>query len=461
MTQQVSVDLLERYDQPGPRYTSYPTAPVWGEGFGPSDYAERLSLAGECVDRPMSVYVHIPYCERLCLYCACNVVITRDAANGEDYAQAVLNEARLVARHMGSARPVVQHHWGGGTPTFLAPDVMRRLFDGLAELFPPAPGAEVSIEVDPRVTTREHLRALAAAGFRRISLGVQDFDATVQLAIHREQSFDLTRGLIADARALGFDSVNLDLVYGLPQQSVPGFDRTLEQVHELAPDRIACYSYAHVPWLKKHQRAIDESALPRGADKLALYQHALEFLADRGYEPIGMDHFSRREDELAVAARQGRLHRNFMGYTTRAADDLIGLGLTAISEVHGAFAQNHKAMSQWRAALADDSLPTTRGHLRSEEDERRRGIVLDLMCRFICRYDDHGGVDSFRSRYGEELQRLSAAVDDGLVRVDDEAITVTRVGRLFVRNVCMAFDEYLGREQPKRPQVTERFSRTI
>ena len=453
-------ELLERYDRPGPRYTSYPTAPVWTESFGPVDYAARLAEAGKRDEEPFSLYVHIPYCESLCWYCACSVVITQDTSKAASYVDTLLKEADLVADQVGrTGRKVVQHHWGGGTPTFLPPDECRRLFEGLGERFPLDPNAEVSIEVDPRVTTKAHLEALTAVGFNRISMGVQDFDEKVQQAIHRVQSFETTKTLIDDARALGFESVNLDLVYGLPYQTEAGFARSLEQVAQLAPDRIACYSYAHVPWLKKHQKLMPEAAMPTGAEKQALFRQALEGLMQDGMEPIGMDHFARSTDELAVAARERRLHRNFMGYTTRAADDMLSFGVTSIGEVSGAFTQNHKEVSTWREAIERGELPTHRGHGRTEDDDRRRRIILDLMCRFRLDFAEHGGAEAFQEIYADALARLEPLAADGLLTISSEGLEVSEPGKLLIRNLAMAFDAYLPRQQ--QDDCGPKFSRTV
>ena len=453
-------ELLERYDRPGSRYTSYPTAPVWKDSFGPRDYEQRLATAGQRGDEPLSLYVHIPYCESLCWYCACSVVITQDADKAKSYVDTLLQEADLAARHLGATqRRVLQHHWGGGTPTFLPPDECRRLFEGLCERFPLQDGAEVSIEVDPRVTTREHLDALAAVGFHRISMGVQDFDPKVQEAINRVQSFETTRALVEDARALGFDSVNLDLVYGLPYQNETGFGRTLEQVATLQPDRIACYSYAHVPWLKKHQTLMPESALPTAPEKQALFLQALGALVDDGMEAIGMDHFARTTDELCVAARAGRLHRNFMGYTTRPAEDMLSFGVTSIGEVDGAFTQNLKEVKAWRAAIEGGDLPTHRGHRRSEDDDRRRRIILDLMCRFRLDYDDHGGREAFTATYAGAIDRLRVMAADGLLTITDDGLRVGEAGKLLIRNLAMAFDAYLPDQQAG--DGGPKFSRTV
>ena len=411
-------ELLERYDRPGPRYTSYPTAPVWKDSFGPRDYEQRLATAGQRGDEPLSLYVHIPYCESLCWYCACSVVITQDADKAKSYVDTLLQEADLAARHLGATqRRVLQHHWGGGTPTFLPPDECRRLFEGLCERFPLQDGAEVSIEVDPRVTTREHLEALAAVGFHRISMGVQDFDPKVQEAINRVQSFETTSALVEDARALGFDSVNLDLVYGLPYQNETGFGRTLEQVATLQPDRIACYSYAHVPWLKKHQTLMPESALPTAPEKQALFLQALGALVDDGMEAIGMDHFARPDDELAVAQREGRLQRNFQGYSTHGGCDLVGLGVSAIGSVDGCYYQNAHRVEDYLAALDDGRLPIVRGIELTDDDRLRRHVIGELICQFRLdfRAIERAWDIRFEERFASELAALAPMEADGLL----------------------------------------------
>lgn len=454
----VPKELLARYDRPGPRYTSYPTAPVWSESFGSVQYQERLAAAGRRQDEPLSIYVHIPYCASMCWYCACSVVISKDKDKGDDYVDTVLQEAQLVRKYLGAERQVVQHHWGGGTPTSLRPATIKRLFAGLDQLFPLRPGSEASVEVDPRVTTPEHLEALAEVGINRVSMGVQDFDLEVQQAIHRMQSVEQTKAIVDVARQLHFHSANVDLVYGLPFQTPERFARTLQHIADIGPDRVACYSYAHVPWLKKHQQLIPESSLPRGEDKLALYRMALEFFQAHGYEPIGMDHFARATDELAIASREGRLHRNFMGYTTFPASDMLSFGVTSIGEVDGAFTQNLKEVPEWRARVEAGELPVHRGHRRSAADSARRAIILDLMCRFRLRFDQHGGADQFRADYADELVRLRPMIDDGLCSIDADGITVTPTGRLLVRNLCMVFDAYLG---ATGSPSSGRFSRTV
>lgn len=451
-------ELLDRYDKPGPRYTSYPTAPVWTDAFGEADHRASLRRANEQPGIGIAQYVHLPFCQSLCWYCGCSVLITTDSKRIATYVQDVLAEAAIARAELTADRPVVQHHWGGGTPTMLSPDLMETLFCGLTELFPLAENAEVSLEADPRVTTVAQLQRLAKLGFNRLSMGVQDFDPVVQESIHRVQPFEVTRDLVIAAREADFHSVNLDLVYGLPHQDPATFRTSVEKVLELQPDRLACYGYAHVPWLKKHQRLIDEGAVPRGADKLALYAVALEVLQDAGYVAVGLDHFARPTDELVRADEAGTLHRNFMGYTTLPCDDMLAFGLTAISEVAGAFSMNHKEMGPWREAVRAGRLPVARGLRRTEDDEARRAVILDLMCRFELAFADHGGRTAFLRRYKGEVAALSDMAQDGLVVVDGDGIHVTERGRFLVRNVAMPFDAYL---QAQRAQNTPIFSRTV
>ncbi|MBK8974590.1 MAG: oxygen-independent coproporphyrinogen III oxidase [Planctomycetes bacterium] len=450
--------LLQRYDQPGPRYTSYPTAPSWVDSFGPDDHLQSLRAASERRGEPLSLYVHLPFCESMCWYCGCSVKITQDHSRAGRYVDLVLREADLAVAALGDGRPILQHHWGGGTPTFLPPAELVRLFRGLAERLPHAPDAEISIEVDPRVTTREQLEALSSVGFNRISMGVQDLDERVQHAIHRVQPFEQTQRLVDAARELGFASVNLDVVYGLPHQSPDSFRASLLRVLSLGPDRLACYGYAHVPWLKKHQRVIDEAALPKGADKLDLYLTALDVFQSADFELVGMDHFAKRTDALAIAANQGTLHRNFMGYTTWPAEEMVSFGMTSISEVDRAFAQNEKSLGEWTAAIEAGRLPVERGLRRSADDDARRRVILDLMCHFRLEFAEHGGRDAFVARYGEALQALEPMAADGLCSFDDAGITVTPLGRLFVRNLAMPFDAYL---QAQRAAGRPVFSRTV
>ena len=458
MSLDVPHELLSRYDQPGPRYTSYPTAPVWSQEFGPDGHRDSLIRANEQDGVGMSLYVHLPFCRSMCFYCGCSVIISRDPKNGDRYVDEVLQEAALARATLQANRPVVQHHWGGGTPTFLSPEQIERLFKGLLAIYPHTEDAEISIEVDPRVTTVRQLEVLRECGFNRISMGVQDFDEEVQQAINRVQSYELTRDLVQASRALGFTSVNLDLVYGLPHQTTEKFATSIEQVLQLRPDRLACYGYAHVPWLKKHQEVISVEDLPRGSDKLDLYLLSLNAFQDAGYEAIGMDHFALPDDGLVQAANSGNLHRNFMGYATHQAEDMLSFGVTSISEIAGAFAQNVKQLNQYREHLNAGRLPVERGMRRSIDDQKRRAIILDLMCRFSLDFDAHGGAEAFHQQYREAIEALSPLARDGLVELDDRGIRVTPIGRLFVRNVAMPFDAYLARQRAAQKPM---FSRTV
>ncbi len=461
----ITKELLLRYDRPGPRYTSYPTAPVWSEAFGEEDWNAALARADRRPEAPFSLYVHVPFCRTMCFYCGCNVLITRRREKVTAYVDRVLAEARLLAERLPNRRTVRQHHWGGGTPTHLEPEEIARLFTGITELFPLHPEAEVGIEVDPRVTTAAQLDVLADLGFNRISLGVQDFTPEVQTAIHRVQSVEETKALIDGARARGFESVNVDLVYGLPRQRPETFERTLDLVIDWGVDRVACYSFAYVPWLKRHQRALPEEDLPSPETKFALLALALEKFSGAGYVAIGFDHFARPGDGLARAARERRLHRNFMGYTTRmepgrGGEDMLMLGITSIGEVAGAFGQNHKDVRAWSAAVDSGHLPIHRGHLRTPDDEERRRIILDLMCDYRVDFAayDAPGRPPFAERYAAALAALAPLARDGLVEIHSDALVVTQVGRIFLRNVCMPFDAYL---EAQLSEGRARFSRTV
>lgn len=460
MSVRVPVELLAKYDRPGPRYTSYPTAPCWSD-FTAADYQERLRAAAVRVDEPVSLYVHLPFCESLCWFCGCSVVITNKHDKSEAYVGRVLKEAAMVRETMECGRPVAQFHWGGGTPTFLPPEQITRLYVGLNELFVNMDDAEISIEVDPRVTTTAQLETLRDLGFNRISMGVQDFNPEVQKAINRIQSFEMTRDLVNAARDLGFQSVNLDLIYGLPFQNARAFGRTLDQIIEIGPQRIACYSYAHVPWLKKHQRIISEDTLPEPSVKLDLYRIALDALQDAGFVVIGMDHFAQQDDELAVAAGTGSLHRNFQGYSTHPAEEMLSFGVTAIGEVDRAFVQNLKTLSEWEREVDAGRLPANRGLRRSASDEERRRMILDLMCKFRLVFDEHGGNENFQRRFAVELEELKQLSADGLIEILEDRLQVTQLGRLLIRNIAMVFDEWLRRDRRQDDTPKSRFSQTV
>ena len=453
--------LIARYDRPGPRYTSYPTAVEFHTGFSAEDYRGRLDAASTLTDRPLSLYVHVPFCEHRCAYCGCAVIATRKREVAARYLDYLEREIEMVAASLGGRRRVVQYHWGGGTPTYLTVEQMARLDACVQRHFDISPDAERAIEIDPRVTTEEQILLLRTLAFNRLSFGVQDFAKPVQQAIDRHQSEADTRQLYQAARDAGFASINFDLVYGLPRQTVESFQRTLATVVDMRPDRIAVYSYAHVPWLRPNQKSIDPMDLPDAEQKRRLLGAAIDTFGAAGYESIGMDHFALPTDDLAVAARARRLNRSFMGYTTRPAPDSIALGVSAISDVAGAFAQNHKSLAHYYEALDAGRLPVERGYALSDDDTLRRFVITELMCNF------HLDAATVRARFGveldrcfapelEELSRPDGPVADGLLDITPEGLTVTTRGRLFVRNICMAFDRYLAAHK-NRPV----FSRTI
>jgi oxygen-independent coproporphyrinogen-3 oxidase len=455
----ITPELLARYDRPGPRYTSYPTAPHFHEGFDEGAYRERLADAAGQVDQPLSMYVHIPFCEARCSYCGCNVVISPHRGPEEAYLDAIEGELDLLGAALGGRRRLNQLHWGGGTPTYLTPAQCERLFAAITGRFPLDEGAEVAVEADPCVTSPAHLATLRRLGFNRLSMGVQDIDPEVQQAVRREQPLELTRDLTDEARRLGFDSVNIDLIYGLPRQTEEGFRRSVRTaIEELSPDRVACFSYAHVPWIKPHQRGLDTAAMARGFDKLRLFIGAAEELAAAGYRFVGFDHFAKPTDELAHALDDGRLHRNFMGYTVMPASSQIGVGVTSIGDLAGAYAANVKNLARYQREVAEGRLPIERGLIRSAEDELRGAVIRRIICTLRLEFADverEFGVD-VHNHFADALAALAPMVDDGLVELDDRGLQVTPRGRFFLRNACMPFDAYLA-EGADRPL----YSRTV
>jgi len=442
----VGEEFLARYNRPGPRYTSYPTAPVWNESFGPADL-EKVHEEAERAKTSVSLYMHIPFCESLCLFCACNVIIQKDKRVSPPYLDVLKRETERVSRGVSPERQVVQFHWGGGTPTYLTPEQIEDLFGFTRQLFTFAPDAEIGIEVDPRVTSRAHLETLRRLGFNRLSMGIQDFHADVQKAINRIQPFELTRDLIDVARALGFQSINVDLIYGLPHQTAGTFAHTVDQILELTPDRIALFSYAHVPWLKKQQGSF-AAHLPEGMQKFEIFRTGLLKFLEAGYVYIGMDHFSRPGDELAVSQQNRTLHRNFQGYTTKAGADLYGMGITAISGIQNAYAQNYRDIPSWEKAVADRGIATMRGYHLSNDDRLRRAIISRLLCHTVVLKNEISREFSidFDQYFAEELHRLEAPRDDGLVLLEPNEIRTTWLGRIFIRNLAMVFDPYLEKQ---------------
>ncbi|HSS45343.1 MAG TPA: oxygen-independent coproporphyrinogen III oxidase, partial [Thermoanaerobaculia bacterium] len=380
----VSLELLHRYNVPGPRYTSYPTAPTWKEDFGAAKYEAVLAESAAAPSpAPLSLYVHLPFCESLCYFCACTVVITGSNHSAEEaYLATLEREIDWVAERAGSGRRVIQLHWGGGTPTYFTPERMARLAGKLRERFSFGEDAEIGVEVDPRVTTAEHLQTLERLGFNRLSMGVQDFDPKVQEAVDRIQPYEDTRRLVEAARRLGFSSINMDLIYGLPFQTPETFSSTIDRVLEIGPDRLAVYSYANVPWLKKHQTLL-EKHLPEERTKFEIFRTALERFTAAGFEYIGMDHFARPDDELSRARQNRTLHRNFQGYTTKAGTDLIGLGMSAIGSVGNAYVQNARELPSYRAAIESKGTASFRGFRLSQDDRIRRTVIGNLLCHGV------------------------------------------------------------------------------
>jgi len=443
----VSEEFLAKYNRPGPRYTSYPTAPVWKDDFGPDDL-ERTFAAADAARTPVSLYMHIPFCESLCLFCACNVSIQKNKDVAVPYLATLKNEIAHVGQFVSKQRPVVQFHWGGGTPTYLTPAQMDDLFEFTRERFWFAPDAEIGIEVDPRVTTTEHLETLRRLGFNRLSMGVQDFNPLVQETVNRVQPYEMTRDLIAAARSLGFDSINVDLIYGLPYQTAGSFADTLDKILAIAPDRVAMFSYAHVPWLKKQQGSF-RGHLPEGMEKFRIFCVGLEKFSGAGYEYIGMDHFARPGDELAVAQRNRTLHRNFQGYTTKAGADLYGMGVSAISGFDAAYAQSYREVPAYSDAVVRRGIGTMRGYRMTADDRLRRAVISRLLCHTVIdkrEIEREFGI-AFDEYFAPEMQQLEEFRGDGLAETSAQEIRVTPLGRVFIRNLGMIFDRYLREQQ--------------
>ena len=457
----VDMDTVRRFDRPGPRYTSYPTAVEFHEGVNGRAYEERLALANAVGARaPISLYAHLPFCEHRCLFCGCHVVITPHMPVAEKYLAYVKVEIDRLASHLPDRREVAQMHWGGGTPTYFSPDQLAEFMVKVREHFHFMRGAELAIEVDPRVTSMEHLDRLVELGFNRLSMGVQDLTPEVQEAITRGQTYDQTADLLDYARRVGFtEGINLDLIYGLPRQRLETFEANLDQILGLRPDRVAVYSFAYVPWIKGHQKKLEKDTLPSAELKLKLYLRAMERFLEAGYEPIGMDHFALPDDELAVAAREGRLHRNFMGYTVMPASDMMAVGVSGIGEVQGAFFQNRKKLSTYYQALDAGRLPVARGYVLDDDDRVRQYVIQQIMCNFKVSKADverRFGVD-FDTYFHRSLDRLDDVREAGFVEFTETELRVREEGRLFVRNVCMAFDRYLEAKTAETPV----FSRTV
>ena len=452
------LDLIKRYDKSGPRYTSYPTAVQFHDGFTAETY-RQLAQDSNASARPLSLYFHIPFCDTVCYYCGCNKVVTKDRSRAAPYLERLHQEIALQGELFDRSRTVDQLHWGGGTPTFISHQEMRELMRVTGEHFQLRndDSGEYSIEIDPREVKTDTIALLRELGFNRMSLGVQDFNERVQQAVNRLQSEQQTMGALEAARREGFKSISIDLIYGLPFQSVASFDDTLQRVLAISPDRLSVFNYAHLPELFKPQRRINEADLPAPQEKLDILQHTIETLTANGYVYIGMDHFAKPDDELAVAQRNGTLYRNFQGYSTHANCDLIGLGSTSIGQVGDSYSQNRKELEEYYASIDAGQLPVFRGYHLNHDDKLRRAVITDLICHFEL---DKAKVEQaygivFDEYFATELADLSGMQQDGLVRLEGGTIIVADAGKLLIRNICMVFDRYLREKQ------NQRFSKVI
>ncbi len=454
-------EMLVRYDQAGPRYTSYPTAPQWTEDFAAPQFRAEIERTNREADPPpLALYAHIPFCESMCYYCGCNIIISADTAHADPYTDHLFREAEWYAALMAEGRPVVQWHIGGGSPTFMRPDQLHRFLSGFKERFPFAPDAELSMEVDPRITSTEHLDVLKENGFNRVSMGIQDFDPEVQKTVNRIQPYEMTRDFMEACRARGFMDLNVDLIYGLPKQTPESFVPTVEKIISLDPARVALFNYAHVPWMRPFQRRFNEEDIPSGDAKVTILTNTIEQFTEAGYRYIGMDHFAKPDDELSLAQEDHTLHRNFMGYTTKANTDLYGIGVSSISEVGDCYAQNTRKLSAYTRTVEAGEWPTMRGILLSDDDKLRKRVISDLLVNLVV---DKPAVErdfgiEFDTYFADALEKLKEPAEDALIEIDETQLRVTELGRVFIRNLAMPFDAYLGRQADGSKPM---YSRTV
>ncbi|MDX1921270.1 MAG: oxygen-independent coproporphyrinogen III oxidase [Candidatus Caenarcaniphilales bacterium] len=460
----ISSELLAKYDKMGPRYTSYPTAPIWSGDFKTKDWLEAIERSNQS-QKDISLYFHIPFCRTACYYCACNFVVSPRSENSEPYMQALYREIEAVGQKVDKTRKVKQIHYGGGTPTFLNLEQLEMLFSKIKENFNVdfSDDSEISIEIDPRVTSFEQLTLLKKLGFNRVSLGVQDFNPQVQEAVNRIQSYEMVEALVNHCRELGYESINFDLIYGLPLQTVESFKETLDKVIKLSPDRIALFNYAHLPSLRPFQKAhIVESQLPLRDTKLLIFCEAMKEFSQNGYEYIGMDHFAKHQDELSVARQERTLHRNFQGYTTKAGLDLIGMGMTSIGSIDNTFTQNEKKLNKYLEFFnenytAEKLVPIEKGYVCNQDDLLRRAVISKLLCHGVLLFGEIEKEFSvnFTHYFADELRQLPDLENDGLIKITDKKVEVTSLGRIFLRNIAMVFDIYL------KSSKNVLFSRTV
>ena len=455
----IDFDVLKRFNQQGPRYTSYPTAPMFTTDFTADDFRNEVVATNEDNDRPLSLYLHFPFCAKLCYFCGCTMRVTHDRKLISQYNDYIKRELDIIAPLVSRNRKVLQMHWGGGTPSYLLPEEIREIGDYIKERFTFDQDIEASVEIDPRNMVRDHIEAFADAGFNRTSFGVQDFNLQVQQAINRVQSEEITRQVVIWAREFGFQSINLDLIYGLPYQTLDTFAETVDKVVDISPERIAVFNYAHVPWLKKHQAVMNQDAMPSPDQRLAILEMTSKKLADAGYEYIGMDHFAKPTDELAIAQKEGTLYRNFQGYSTKAGADLYAFGMSAISQFENIYAQNNKDFKEYYAAV-DAGRPATRvGYRMTADDHIRKEVIMQLMCDLELdkrQIEKKFGIN-FEEYFRHDIPKLDQFIGEGLLTNDADKIRVLGSGILIIRNIAMCFDAYLEEMMRTRPV----FSKTV
>lgn len=452
-------EILFKYDKPGPRYTSYPTAPYFSESFTDDSYLEEIVKTNKVESPPpLSFYFHIPFCSSVCWFCGCNVHYTKDRSLSEKYIGTLLKELSNLKKKINEKRKLAQIHWGGGTPTFIPAPLLKKLSDGILSMFELESNAEVGIELDPRALNEDHFAYLKNSFFNRISIGIQDFDPKVQMAIHRSQSEEMTFGTVDKLRKAGFNSINVDLIYGLPYQTAESFSYTVQRVVDLSPDRIAVFNFAYLPELLPHQRAIRREALPAPSEKLKILEMVVEKLTSSGYLYIGMDHFAKPEDELTIALKNRSLYRNFQGYTTKSGCDLYGIGVTSIGQIGRIYSQNIKKLDDYVSAIETRGLAIMRGIKLTDDDILRRDVIMRLMCHFVLYKKEIEAKYSldFDAFFSGALKELEPMEKDGLLEALSDRIEIKPLGRLLIRNIAMAFDGYL-----KKEGETKRFSRTI
>ena len=456
---EIDINLIKKYDKPGPRYTSYPTAPHFHESFTPDNFRDETIRTNQGENLPaLSLYFHLPFCDTLCYFCACNMIVTHNRDRIGRYIGYLKKEIALITSFISPDRETVQLHWGGGTPTHLNPYEITDLAAYIQNRFDCKNVIEAGCEIDPRELTKNHLEALRGGGFNRISMGVQDFNEKVQKSVNRIQPEDMTRQVVEWVRDLGFQSINLDLIYGLPLQTIGSFEETIDTIIDISPDRIALFNFAHVPWMKTHQKLIQLEDLPVAEEKLYILKMATEKLTEAGYVFIGMDHFSKPGDELAVALKEKKLYRNFQGYSTHAGTDLYAMGITSISQFGRIYAQNVKKEKEYFDMLGKGILPTAKGCHLTDDDILRRFVITKLMCDFELQFglvEKKFGID-FKTYFAWGLMNLKEMIGDELISVENDVMKVTKIGRFLIRNIAMNFDGYIERKEDHA-----RYSRTV